>query len=86
MLVYMTRTADDGQGLYFYSLDEQCTFACLKNAELFIHCYDNARSKTTNIVFLRGQDLVQVEVDFKKALEKYQKSSSDSAIQPLRPL
>ena len=41
MLVYMTRTADDGQGLYFYSLDEQCTFACLKNAELFVHCYDN---------------------------------------------
>ena len=63
MLVYSTETDAEGYGLFFYSLQEQQTFAYIPNAEVFIHC-EIVQHKRISIVYLTGETLEKIEVDF----------------------
>ena len=85
MLVYSTQTDDEGYGLFFYSLQEQQTFAFIPNAEVFIHCNVEQPNKTS-IVYLAGETLFKIEVDFEDAMEKRRNSPRDAPIQRIRAL
>lgn len=85
MLVYSTQTVDEGYGLFFYSLAEQQTFAFIPNAEVFIHCSAEQPNKTS-IVYLTGETLVKIEVDFEDAMKKRKSSPRDAPIQRIKTL
>ena len=80
MLVYSTQTEDEGYGLFFYSLQEQQTFAFIPNAEVFIHCNVEQPNKTMSIVYLAGETLFKIEVDFVDAMNKRKNSPRDAPI------
>ena len=70
MLVYSSITTGEGPSLYFYSLKDQCTFAMIRQAEVFVDCVGVDDNTSTEVVYLEGETLVKHRVKFKDALLK----------------
>ena len=81
IVAYVNPSPERGACLQFYDLESRKTFAEIRHAEVLIDCYTVSSSRikmhSTQIVYLEGEYIHDVTVDFKKLLETAKLSRED---------